>query len=71
MGKKIFLKNKSLNPNGACNWDCYIARYPNVALLANRELVKDHWLTVDKGGPGGRICTCDEIKEIEITLRVE
>lgn len=41
-----------------CNWDCYLARYPNIATTTGNSMAgaKQHWDL--HGKDEGRICTC-------------
>ena len=49
--KKIYMKNKVLNPTGVCNWACYQNRYPGTLGGMNQEEMKIYWKNT--GQPNG------------------
>ena len=44
--KVVYMRNKSKNPQGVCNWKCYIDRYADLAGKTWEE-AKKQWLATD------------------------
>ena len=56
--KKIYLRNKNMNPTMECNWQCYKERYPTDLGALNIEEVQQHWYLTDRLLTGAAARNC-------------